>query len=54
VTDDGVGFAEDFDMTQTTTLGLQLVILLVDQLGGDLSIQRSHPTRFSLRFPLQK
>ena len=39
---------------QTTTLGLQLVTLLVDQLGGELEIHRANPTRFSVRFPLQR
>ncbi|HWK44269.1 MAG TPA: histidine kinase dimerization/phosphoacceptor domain -containing protein [Stellaceae bacterium] len=53
VSDDGIGIPEAFDMTQTDTLGLRLVPLLVAQLGGDLTIQRSKPTRFSLRFPLQ-
>ena len=54
VSDDGVGIREDFDIAQTTTLGLQLVTLLVDQLGGDLELQRAKPTRFSVRFPLQR
>lgn len=54
VSDDGVGIREHFDITQTATLGLQLVTMLVDQLGGELSIQRSNPTRFLLRFPLDK
>jgi PAS domain S-box-containing protein len=52
VSDNGVGIREDFEMAQTTTLGLQLVTLLVDQLAGDLHIQRAHPTEFVVRFPL--
>jgi PAS domain S-box-containing protein len=54
VSDYGIGIPEEFDLTQAGTLGLQLVTLLVDQLGGYLVIQRSQPTRFALRFPLQK
>ena len=42
------------DLAQTTTLGLQLVTMLADQLGGTLDIQRANPTRFTLRFPLEK
>jgi PAS domain S-box-containing protein len=53
VSDDGVGIPEDFDLDQTNTLGLQLITLLADQLGADLSIQRSAPTRFVLRFPVR-
>ena len=38
-------------MARTTTLGLQLVTMLVDQLGGELEVHRANPTRFSVRFP---
>jgi PAS domain S-box-containing protein len=51
VSDDGIGIREDFDISQATTLGLQLVTLLVDQLGGDLELHRAKPTRFAVRFP---
>jgi PAS domain S-box-containing protein len=54
VSDDGIGIPESLDLTQTTTLGLQLVTLLADQLGGELAIQRAAPTRFALRFPVRK
>jgi two-component system, sensor histidine kinase PdtaS len=52
VSDDGIGIREDLDLAQAATLGLQLVTLLVDQLAGDLEIQRGNPTRFSVGFPL--
>jgi PAS domain S-box-containing protein len=54
VSDNGVGIPADFEIDQSTTLGLHLVVLLADQLGGTLAIQRSGPTRFDLRFPVQK
>jgi two-component sensor histidine kinase len=54
VSDDGVGIPDDFDIAGATTLGLQLVTLLVGQLGGELEIHRANPTRFSVRFPLQR
>ena len=54
VSDNGVGIADGFDMSQTTTLGLQLVTMLADQLGGELEVHRRNPTRFRLRFPLDK
>jgi PAS domain S-box-containing protein len=53
VSDDGVGIPEGLDIAQAETLGLQLVTLLTDQLGAELVIQRSHPTRFELRLPDQ-
>ena len=54
VADDGVGIPETLDMAQTTTLGLQLVSLLIDQVGGRFSVQRANPTRFTLHFPLDR
>ncbi len=54
VSDDGVGIPEHFDIEQSATLGLQLVTMLVDQLGVNCTIQRSNPTRFLLRFPVDK
>jgi PAS domain S-box-containing protein len=50
VEDDGVGISSDLDLEQTGTLGLQLVALLTDQIGGKMDIQRSNPTRFALQF----
>jgi two-component sensor histidine kinase len=54
VSDNGIGIPDKFDVEQTTTLGLQLVTMLVDQLGGELTIQRANPTRFSVSFPIEK
>jgi PAS domain S-box-containing protein len=51
VSDDGVGIPEGLDLEKSETLGLQLVSLLAEQLGGAISIQRSHPTRFAITFP---
>jgi PAS domain S-box-containing protein len=54
VSDDGVGIRQEIDLRQTTTLGLQLVNLLVDQLAGEIEIQRANPTMFSVRFPVAR
>ena len=51
VTDDGVGIPEHVEIDSAPTLGLQLVVLLADQLGGSFSMQRACPTRCALRFP---
>ncbi|WOJ91343.1 PAS domain S-box protein [Methylocapsa polymorpha] len=50
VTDDGVGIPAGVDLTRATTLGLQLVNVLTDQLGGNCSVHKAHPTRFVLQF----
>jgi PAS domain S-box-containing protein len=54
VSDDGIGIPDDLVLESTSTFGLQLVMLLADQLGGELEIHRSAPTRFLLRFPMQR
>ncbi len=54
VSDDGIGIPETLDIAQTETLGLQLVSLLTDQLGGILTIHRADPTCFLLEFPIER
>ena len=54
VSDNGVGIPEELDLAQTGTLGLQMVSLLADQLGGTITIRRANPTRFVLRFPVRR
>ena len=53
MSDNGVGVAQDAGLQKTDTLGLQLVNLLVDQLGGSLTVQRCGPTRFEVRFAVE-
>lgn len=50
IEDTGVGIAEDFNIEESSSLGLHLVQTLVDQLGGSLNIQRKDPTRFHIVF----
>ncbi|WP_242442722.1 histidine kinase dimerization/phosphoacceptor domain -containing protein [Magnetospirillum sp. 15-1] len=54
VSDDGIGLPSDLELENATTLGLQLVCLLADQVGGSIRIERASPTRFRLRFPIQR
>jgi PAS domain S-box-containing protein len=51
VSDDGVGIAEDPDIKNSPTLGLQLVHVLSEQLFASLAISRQHPTTFTLTVP---
>jgi two-component system, sensor histidine kinase PdtaS len=52
VSDNGVGLPDQVDTRTTETIGLQLVHLLALQLDGEITIHRSNPTRFSLRFQI--
>jgi two-component system, sensor histidine kinase PdtaS len=52
VSDNGIGLPDRGGTTTTDTLGLQLVEQLADQMDGAISIRRSDPTQFSLRFPI--
>lgn len=56
VSDDGVGIADDRTLFEPDgrTLGLQLVTLLTDQLGGTLDVARRNPTRFQVTFPINR
>jgi two-component sensor histidine kinase len=48
--DDGVGMPEDLDIGKTSSLGLQLVTLLVKQLSGEMRIECDKGTRFVIDF----
>jgi two-component sensor histidine kinase len=52
VRDDGVGFPAGLDFRQTDSLGLQLVCLLAEQLGGTMEMTRGHGTHWRLTFPV--
>jgi len=52
VADTGKGLPADFDITQSTTLGLRLVSSLSTQLGGTLSVKSGEGTTFAVQFPL--
>jgi len=50
VSDDGVGLPKGLDVTQTESLGLQLVTMLVEQLQGTLNINNNKGTSFEIVF----
>jgi len=50
VSDDGVGLPKGLDVTQTESLGLQLVTMLVEQLQGTLNIDNNKGTSFEIVF----
>jgi two-component sensor histidine kinase len=48
VNDTGVGIPDGFDWCNTPSLGLRLVISLVEQLPGTIELDRSAGTRFTI------
>ena len=52
VRDDGVGFPAGLDFRQADSLGLQLVCLLTEQLGGTVEMTSGHGTRWKLTLPV--
>ncbi|AAM05038.1 sensory transduction histidine kinase [Methanosarcina acetivorans C2A] len=50
VSDDGIGIPENLDIKDLDSLGLQLVISLVDQLDGELKLKRGNGTEFTIKF----
>jgi PAS domain S-box-containing protein len=50
VGDDGVGLPDSLDLDHTTSLGLYLVRVLVRQLRGHLTVDRSGGTTFTIEF----
>jgi two-component sensor histidine kinase len=54
VADDGVGMDSGFDIARSTSLGMQLVVTLVEQLDGNLEILHGAGTTFQVRFPVEE
>lgn len=53
VADDGIGLPPDLKVSQTDTLGLQLVTMLTQQLQGIITILREARTEFQISFPIK-
>jgi two-component sensor histidine kinase len=50
VTDNGVGLSAELDVTQSPSLGLQLVCVLVDQIDGTMEVMGDDGTAFIITF----
>jgi PAS domain S-box-containing protein len=50
VADNGVGFPTNLDFRNPSTLGLKLVAIFTEQVGGTMDLTHDGGTRFSLRF----
>jgi PAS domain S-box-containing protein len=51
VRDTGIGLPTDLDFRHTESLGLQLVTMLTEQLGGTITLSRNCGTAFAVTFP---
>lgn len=51
VSDNGVGFPADLDIHAATTMGLQIVTTLADQLNGTIELKREGGTIVRITFP---
>ncbi len=54
VADNGRGLPEGFDIHKSVSLGLRLVEMLAEQLHGELEIDSTQGTRFTLTFPIEE
>jgi PAS domain S-box-containing protein len=50
VEDDGIGFSPEIDFKKTESLGLQLVMTLVEQIGGEIFLSRDNGSNFVIKF----
>jgi two-component sensor histidine kinase len=50
VSDNGVGLPEKVDFRHTSSLGLQLVNILVEQIEGSIELVRGAGTEFRIKF----
>ena len=53
VRDTGVGFPTDLDFRHTESLGLQLVSMLTEQIGGTITLTHECGTAFAVTFPYE-
>lgn len=49
--DNGIGLPHGFDVSKDTNLGMQLIFMLSEQLGGTAQLLQHEGTYFSIRFP---
>jgi two-component sensor histidine kinase len=51
VADNGVGLPAELEVEQASTMGLQLLRMLTDELNGSVAITREGGTTFTIAFP---
>ncbi len=53
IEDNGQGIPNGFDADKSESLGIRLVSILTKQIGGELTVQKSDPTKIKLSFTLE-
>jgi PAS domain S-box-containing protein len=54
IMDNGIGLPNNFKIDETETLGLQLVKSLVNQIDGEIELDRNHGTKYKITFKEMK
>ncbi|MFB2919990.1 MULTISPECIES: histidine kinase dimerization/phosphoacceptor domain -containing protein [Aerosakkonema] len=54
VYDNGIGLPPNFDLEESKSLGLQLVVNLTNQLDGDIEVHSEAGTHFKITFPFKR
>jgi len=54
IADNGRGFPDSIDFSSTESLGMQLVVTLVQQLRGEISLDNSKGTKYTINFKNSK
>ncbi|MCH7959427.1 MAG: hypothetical protein IID08_04825 [Candidatus Hydrogenedentes bacterium] len=50
VADNGCGLPKDLDFRDTESLGLQIVITLIEQLDGEIELDSENGATFTIKF----
>ena len=53
ISDNGIGLPRDIDYRNTESLGLQLVVTLVEQISGEMELNTDKGTNFTIKFKLR-
>lgn len=54
VSDNGIGFPEDWDYLKSDSLGIQLIVTLVEQLDGKINLDNSQGIKYLINFEREK
>ena len=54
IMDNGIGVPDKFDLDKSESLGMLLINSLTDQIDGELKLDTSHGTKFTIKFGKQK
>lgn len=54
VEDNGIGLPQDFDSIERKSMGMDLIYILVDQLGAELVVKNNNGSSFNIKIPKNK